>query len=236
MLSCPHSKNTYSSTERILMQNIEAVIFDMDGVIVHSNPIHKTTINEFCTKYGLEVSDKELREKVYGRTNQDWIPAVFGDISQERIEELADEKEQMFRDVFDPKEHIVPGIIEFLDKLKEKGIKMVVATSAPVENAVHILEGLEITDYFNAVLNSSHVTKSKPDPEPYLKAAKAIGISPEQCIVFEDSISGVQSGLGAGAKVVGVATTHTHEELTSCQLVVDDFEGLKVADIEALLQ
>ena len=72
------------------MNNIAAVIFDMDGVIVHSNPIHKTTINEFCTKYGLTVSDEELREKVYGRTNQDWIPAVFGDIPQEKIQELAD--------------------------------------------------------------------------------------------------------------------------------------------------
>jgi beta-phosphoglucomutase family hydrolase len=217
------------------MQKIEAVIFDMDGVIVHSNPVHKTTINEFCTKYGLEVSDKELREKVYGRTNQDWIPAVFGDISQKRIDELADEKEQMFRDVFETKEHMVPGIIDFLDKLKENGITMVVATSAPAENADHILEGLVITDYFEAVLNSSHVTKSKPDPEPYLKAAKAVGVDPKNCIVFEDSISGVQSGLGAGAKVVGVATTHTHQELDACHLVVDDFEGLEVSMIENLL-
>jgi HAD superfamily hydrolase (TIGR01509 family) len=218
------------------MNNIAAVIFDMDGVIVHSNPIHKTTINEFCTKYGLEVSDQELREKVYGRTNQDWIPAVFGDISQKKIDELADEKEQMFRDVFDPKEHKVPGIIDFLKLLKANDIKMVVATSAPAENAVHILEGLEITNYFDAVLNSSHVTKSKPDPEPYLKAAKAVGVNPKDCIVIEDSISGVKSGLGAGAKVVGVATTHTHQELADCQLVVNDFEGLGISQLENLLQ
>lgn len=217
------------------MSNIAAVIFDMDGVIVHSNPAHKTTINEFCKKYGLEVSDKELREKVYGRTNQDWIPAVFGDISQERITELGDEKEQMFRDVFDPKEHVVAGFLDFLDLLKEEGIKMVVATSAPAENAVHILEVLNITDYFDAVLNSSHVTKSKPDPEPYLKAAKAVNVNPKECIVFEDSISGVKSGLNAGAKVVGVTTTHTKKELNNCQLVVDDFVGLEIGQLEKLL-
>lgn len=217
------------------MQKIGAVIFDMDGVIVHSNPIHKTTINEFCRKYGLEVSDQELREKVYGRTNQDWIPAVFGDISQDRITELADEKEQMFRDVFDPKKHVVSGFVEFLDLLKEHEIKMVVATSAPAENAVHILEGLDIFGYFDAVLNSSHVSKSKPDPEPYLKAAKAVNVDPKDCIVFEDSISGVQSGLNAGAKVVGVTTTHTQDELSNCQLVIEDFSGLEVAEIEKLL-
>jgi HAD superfamily hydrolase (TIGR01509 family) len=218
------------------MNNISAVIFDMDGVIVHSNPTHKTTINEFCTKYGLKVSDEELREKVYGRTNQDWIPAVFGDITQEKLDELADEKEQMFRDVFDPNEHEVSGIIDFLDRLRDNDIKMVVATSAPADNADHILKGLGIEDYFDAVLNSSHVKKSKPDPEPYLKAAKAVDVSPKDCIVFEDSISGVQSGLGAGAKVVGVATTHSHQELNACQLVVDDFEGLEIAEIEKLLQ
>ena len=217
------------------MQKIGAVIFDMDGVIVHSNPIHKTTINEFCRKYGLEVSDQELREKVYGRTNQDWIPAVFGDISQDRITELANEKEQMFRDVFDPKKHVVSGFVEFLDLLKEHEIKMVVATSAPAENAVHILEGLDIFGYFDAVLNSSHVSKSKPDPEPYLKAAKAVNVDSKDCIVFEDSISGVQSGLNAGAKVVGVTTTHTQEELSNCQLVIEDFSGLEVAEIEKLL-
>jgi len=218
------------------MNNISAVIFDMDGVIVHSNPIHKTIINEFCTKYGLKVSDKELQEKVYGRTNQDWIPAVFGDITQEKLDELADEKEQMFRDVFDPNEHEVSGIIDFLDRLRDNDIKMVVATSAPADNADHILKGLGIEDYFDAVLNSSHVKKSKPDPEPYLKAAKAVDVSPKDCIVFEDSISGVQSGLGAGAKVVGVATTHSHQELDACQLVVDDFDGLEISEIEKLLQ
>jgi len=203
---------------------------------VHSNPIHKTIINEFCTKYGLKVSDKELQEKVYGRTNQDWIPAVFGDITQEKLDELADEKEQMFRDVFDPNEHEVSGIIDFLDRLRDNDIKMVVATSAPADNADHILKGLGIEDYFDAVLNSSHVKKSKPDPEPYLKAAKAVDVSPKDCIVFEDSISGVQSGLGAGAKVVGVATTHSHQELDACQLVVDDFDGLEISEIEKLLQ
>ncbi|HBX65996.1 MAG TPA: hypothetical protein DEG32_07480 [Balneolaceae bacterium] len=134
----------------------------------------------------------------------------------------------MFRDVFDPEEHKVSGIIDFLDRLREHDIKMVVATSAPAENADHILKGLGIEDYFDAVLNSSHVTKSKPDPEPYLKAAKAVNVSPKDCVVFEDSISGVQSGLSAGAMVVGVATTHSHQELQSCQLVVNDFEGLSL--------
>lgn len=218
-----------------MQHTVGAVIFDMDGVLVHSNPVHKEILKTFCKDHGYDLTDKYMREHMYGRTNQDWITALFGDIPQEKVDALADEKEQMFRDVFDPREHMVPGIIEFLDLLREHEIKMVVATSAPKENADQILEGLSITDYFDAVLNSSHVTKSKPHPEPYLKAAKAIGIAPESCIVFEDSISGVESGLAAGAKVVGITTTHTREELEHCHLVADDFTELSMEDLEQLL-
>lgn len=183
------------------MKKIEAVLFDMDGVIVDSNPIHKEVLIEFCRKYS---------------------------------EELTEEKEEMFREVFIPQNHIVPGLFEFLDLLDQNGIKKVVATSAPAENADFILAELGITDRFGAVLNASHVNKSKPHPEPYLKAAKAVGVKPENCIVFEDSLSGVKSGAAAGAKVVGVATTHTQEELHLCDLVVDDFRGLKIEKLEEL--
>lgn len=219
------------------MSNISAVIFDMDGVIVHSNPVHKVILQEFCQQKGQELTDQDLLEKVYGRTNQDWIPNVFGDdISRETIDAYADEKEQMFREAFNPKDHIVPGLFEFLDLLDEAGIKKVVATSAPAENADYILADLGINERFEAVLNSSHVTKSKPDPEPYLKAAKAVDADPANCIVFEDSISGVQSGQNAGATVVGVATTHTHQEMSNCALVIDDFKELTVEELQNLLQ
>ena len=217
------------------MNIIEAVIFDMDGVIVHSNPTHKKIIHRFCDKYGLEITEEELREKVYGRTNQDWIPAVFGDLSNGEIQAYADEKERMFRTAFDPKAHVLPGIIEFLDLLKQNNIKIVVATSAPAENAEYILSELSLTSYFESVLNSSHVTKSKPHPEPYLKAAKSVAANPESCIGFEDSISGVESGLAAGSKVVGVATTHTHQELSNCSLVIDNFKGLKIQKLQEIL-
>lgn len=217
------------------MNRISAVIFDMDGVIVHSNPVHKVILQKFCKKRGKELTDKQLREKVYGRTNQDWIPNVFGDISNDTIEAYADEKEQMFRDVFEPKKHVVPGFIEFLDQLDEAKIKKVVATSAPAENADYILSELGVADRFEAVLNSSHVTKSKPDPEPYLKAATAVGVNPKDCVIFEDSISGVESGLAAGAKVVGVATTHSHQELSLCDMVIDDFMGIGISKLEELM-
>lgn len=210
------------------------VIFDMDGVLVHSNPAHKEAIQIFCDKYDLDVSDTLLETKVYGRTNKEWIPEVFGEISADKLKELADDKEQLFRDIFEPEENIVSGIHDFLDQLKAENIPVAVATSAPRENADYILSRLSIRSYFNTVLDSSDVSVGKPDPEVYVKAAKALDKLPRETIVFEDSIAGVKAGIAAGASVVGVTTTHTAEELNKCHQVIDSFENFGVAQLTEL--
>ena len=213
------------------MSNTPSVIFDMDGVIVHSNPTHKKAIQIFCEKHDQNVSQTFLENRVYGRTNAEWIPELFGEISDVQLKKLADEKEQIFRDMFSPKEHIVDGLHEFLDRLKENNVPMAVATSAPRENADYILSRLFITDYFDVILDSSHVTSGKPDPEVYLKSSKALNRKPTNCIVFEDSVSGVAAGRKAGAYVIGVTTTHTKKELAACSLVINDFTDLQLPDI-----
>lgn len=216
------------------MTDKPGIIFDMDGVIVHSNPAHKKAIQQFCKKHDQNVSTEFLENRLYGRTNAEWIPELFGEMSYERLQILADEKEQMFRDSFTPENNIVEGILEFLDILKSNNIPLAVATSAPKENADYILSRLSIEHCFDAILDSSHVSKGKPEPEVYLKASKALDRAPGQCIVFEDSVSGVKAGLGAGAKVVGVATTHSHHELGSCDLVIDDFRELSLEELAKL--
>ncbi|SMO73791.1 HAD family hydrolase [Fodinibius sediminis] len=217
------------------MPDSSGFIFDMDGVIVHSNPAHKKAIQIFCDKYHLNVSDTLLEEKVYGRTNKEWIPEVFGEISSEKLKTLADEKEQLFRDLFVPEDHIVPGILSFLETLRERRFPMAIATSAPVENADYILSRLSIKGHFDALLDSSHVTTGKPNPEVYFKAAKALDREPGQCIIFEDSIAGVQAGISAGATVVGVTTTHAKEEFPDCPLVINDFEAVTPDDLLSLV-
>lgn len=211
-----------------------SIIFDMDGVIVHSNPAHKKAIHQFCEQHDLHISEVFMRENIYGCPNKEWIPKVFKGISAEKIEEYGREKEQIFRDIFNPKDHIVKGILQFLDSLRDSDIPMSIATSAPIENANYILSHLSITDYFTTILASSHVTNGKPDPEIYLKTAKALDKDPKNCVVIEDSVSGVKAGLNAGAKVVGVTTTHTTEELRDCDLIIDDFDGLNIKDLQQL--
>lgn len=217
------------------MPNTPGIIFDMDGVIVDSNPAHKEAIQLFCKKHSQDLSQNFIENRLYGRTNKEWIPELFGEISDAQLKELADEKEEMFRDMFNPEDHIVDGIHDFIEDLKQANIPMAVGTSAPKENADYILGRLFLKDYFDVILDSSDVTHGKPHPEIYLKAAKALDRKPTNCIVFEDSVSGVAAGRKAGATVIGVTTTHTQEELSPCARVIESFTGIKPSQITQLV-
>ena len=90
--------------------------------------------------------------------------------------------------------------------------------------------------YFDIILNDTFVTHSKPHPEIYLKCAEALGLSNKQCVVIEDSLSGVQAGKAAGSKVIGITTTHPANELADCDLVIDDFDDLSVEKVKSLIR
>src|SRR5688572_9307707 len=99
-----------------------AVVFDMDGVIVHSNPYHKIAIQQFCKEHGQELSDDRLLKQVYGRTNREWITALFGQIPNETIIRYTEEKEALYRKLFDKDIQPVRGLISFLDELDKNHI------------------------------------------------------------------------------------------------------------------
>lgn len=204
-----------------------AFIFDMDGVIVDSNPFHKMALKQFCEQHGHHLTEEHLREKIYGRTNKDWIPNVFGAISPELLRQYADEKEALFRELY--KKDIVPvsGLVRFLGEMKKHGVPCAIATSAPRANVDFTLSMTGLEKYFPVILDESFVNRGKPDPEIYLKTADALGFAPRKCVVFEDSLSGVKAGKAAGCKVVGITTTHTPEELHETDLAVADFGALE---------
>lgn len=213
-----------------------AVIFDMDGVIVDTNPFHKETINQFCKKYGFELTDEELRTTIYGRTNREWITNLFGTITEQQLEAYAFEKEQMFRDAYAAHIKPVEGLILFLDMLKQNNIPRSIATSAPRANVDFVLNGTGIGKYFKVILDESMVTHGKPHPEIYIKSAKVLNLPNEQCIVIEDSLSGIQAGKAAGSKVIGITTTHTPEEMKDTDLVIDNFTTLTIDQLESLIK
>lgn len=208
-----------------------AFIFDMDGVIVDSNPYHKIALQQFCEMHGYRLTEKDLREKIYGRTNKDWIPNLFGDIERERAAAYAAEKEALYRDLYAAHIEPVAGLTDFLVALEKMGVPRAIATSAPLENVEFTLEKTGTRQFFDVILDESHVKRGKPDPEIYLKTASALNLAPDCCIVIEDSLSGVQAAKSAGNRVIGITTTHRREEFPPVDLIIDDFRGLSPKDI-----
>jgi beta-phosphoglucomutase len=203
-----------------------AAIFDMDGVIIDSNPYHKISLRQFCEKYGFHLTDEELINRIYGRTNKEWIANLFGALSKEELTRYGEEKESLFREVFKNDIRALTGLPEFLKSLKQNDIPMAIGTSAPRSNVDFVLSHTGLGEYFSAILDESNVEQGKPNPEIYLKVAAKLGYEPSRCVVFEDSLSGVESARRAGAKVVGVATTHSFEELGHTDFIIKDFSDL----------
>jgi beta-phosphoglucomutase len=214
-----------------------AVIFDMDGVLVDNFAWHLLAWETFCKKHKKHISSDEFRNNVFGGNNPDHLRYIFGnEINNDLIEKYSLEKESIYRDLYNGNTRPVNGLIDFLHLLKEKHIPTAIATSAERANVDFILNAIDCTGLFDVIVDSSMIKKGKPDPEVFLKAATLLGAGPGECIIFEDSLKGIEASLRAGMKVVGVATTHYHAELTEAHMVISDFTGIVPEDIKQLLQ
>lgn len=218
-----------------MKQNL-AAIFDMDGVICHTNPYHSLAFREFFLKRELAPSDEDFAQHMFGKSNS-YILSHFlqRPVTGAELLQLEDEKESLFRSIYAPHIEPIAGIIPLLDDLEDQQFKLGVATSAPYANLELILSKVLIRPKLGSILSSEDVKKHKPDPEVYLRSAENLGVDPKNCIVFEDSFSGVSAALNAGMKVVGVLTSHIAAELPPCQLYIHDYTNLKAADIRAIL-
>ncbi|HEY5825329.1 MAG TPA: HAD family phosphatase [Cyclobacteriaceae bacterium] len=212
-----------------------AIIFDMDGVIVDSNPYHKIALQQFAQKHGYELTEQLLKEKVYGRTNKQWILNLFGSLPEEKVKQYAREKEAMYRELYKNDISPVKGLVDFLELLEKNNIAKAIGTSAPRINVDFSLGSTHLEKYFSVILDDTFVTEGKPNPEIYIKAAKALGLPNSQCIVIEDSLSGVIAGKRAGSKVIGITTTHTVEELHEADLIIKDFDELTIEKLQKLI-
>jgi HAD superfamily hydrolase (TIGR01509 family) len=213
-----------------------AVIFDMDGVICHTNPYHSEAFRLFFGKRGLKPTEEEFALHMYGKSNKYIFNHFLGrEILGEEFVQLENEKEGLFREIYADKIEPIPGFTGFLSELKLNGFKTGVATSAPRANLDLIMERLGFGKHMESVMASENVTKHKPDPEIYLKTAENLETSPESCLVFEDSFSGVSAALNAGMKVIGVLSSHSKEELPPCHLYITDYTQVSVTHISDLL-
>lgn len=214
---------------------LKAVIFDMDGVICHTNPFHSIAFQHFFAKRNLNPTEAEYAEHMYGKNNGYILSHFLGrKIEGEELALLEEEKEGLFREIYKAEVDPISGFMQFFEKLKSADLLTAVATSAPKANLDLIIGTLGIGDQMQSQLASEDVVKHKPDPEVYLKSAAKLGVKPENCLVFEDSFSGATAGLNSGMRVVGVLSSHRKEELPICDLYIDDYKNLDLVHIQQL--
>lgn len=214
-----------------------AVIFDMDGVIAHTNPYHAQAFEAFFDKYQIPYSDEEFEKHMYGKHNSYIFTHFFKrHIAGEELLRLEREKEGLFREIYKSEAKPIPYLPDFLNNLKENNIKTGVATSAPRANMDLILDVLEIRNFFQSTLGSENVELHKPHPEVYLKSANNLNMNPQHCFVFEDSFSGVTAGLNADMNVIGVLSSHKKEDLPVCLDYIDNYKNMSVDRLKSLYE
>lgn len=203
---------------------MKAIIFDMDGVVVDNHAYHFKAWMAFAQKYQFELNEVIYREKFNGKTNTDLFKMIFGNLSGSQIESYSDEKEDMYQKLYAREMKAHTGLIDFLEYLRTHKYKIALGTSAPPRNVDFTLDNLKLRQFFDVIVDGSQVERGKPDPQVYLLCAMKLGFEPKECVVFEDSLAGLESGQRAGCKIVGVATSHRAVELTvKTDLIIHDF-------------
>lgn len=201
--------------------DIQAVIFDMDGVLIRTAPQHYAAWKRVFAEMGRDFSEEEFRS-TFGMRNQEILRRFLGEtISGEQVEELGRRKEEYYRALLREGVEPAPGLLELLHKLKSSGIRVAVGTSAPEENVRFILEKLGIMGQIDVLVTEEDVRRGKPDPEVFLLAAERLGVEPAKCLVIEDAPAGIEAAKKAGMCCVAITGTRPREELAGADMVVD---------------
>lgn len=206
---------------------IQAVIFDLDGTLVDNNAYHLASWRKYLEEKKIHISEENYRQYINGRTNKDAIEYIYQrKMTDEEAMVYALEKEAVYRKMYAPHIKPVNGLLPLLTLLQSSGIKIGMATSGVPVNIEFLFQHIPIKNYFTAIVHSHHITKGKPDPEIYLKAAEELQVPFKHCIAFEDAAVGVAAAKAAGMYTIALLTTQTQEELKAADLIIKDFTGL----------
>lgn len=205
---------------------MKGVLFDLDGVVVDSESIYTQFWSDIDKLYptGVENFAIAIKGNTLQRILADYFPD--NDVKQDILERIKDFEINMRYKPF-------AEAIRFINELKRNQFRIAIVTSSSQKKMDNLYaQNPGFREMFDAVVTGDMVSHSKPDPEPYLLGAKAIGVAPESCYVFEDSISGIESGIRAGATVIGLATTLPYDKIDGkAHLTINDFTGFHVGDM-----
>ncbi len=202
-------------------QEIRAVLFDMDGVIVDSEPQHIQAFQKTLASHGHTLDHENYQTYFAGKTDQKGLEDFLQTHTDSTpIEDLLAEKTGHFLDIAENDITPYAGIIDVIQGLRKKGIKLALVTGSVRQEVEVILSALNIRDAFDVIITADDVRTGKPDPEGYTKAVAAIGYDPEQCVIIEDSPSGVNAAVAAGIRCIAITTTHNEHDLSTATKVI----------------
>ncbi len=191
---------------------LAAILFDLDGTIVNTDPIHYQVWLDMLLEYNVEINEEIYKSNISGRLNPNIIQDLLPHLSVEERKQFAEEKEARFRNQASSLEPI-NGFAQLLDWSKKHHLKRALVTNAPRLNAYFMLEALQLKEAFDIIILAGEEKAAKPDPTPYKVALERLGVNPEEAIAIEDSASGIRSATTAGIRTFGMASTQTPEAL-----------------------
>ncbi len=214
---------------------LRGAIFDMDGTLVDNSAVHVRAFSLFCDRYGVRDWESKL-EKAFGMGSDDIMRMILPEevIRERGLQALADEKEAIYRSIYAPEIRPIEGLRELLERLRQTGIRCAVGSSGCKANVDFVLEKCGIAPYFDVKISGDMVSHCKPDPEIYLTAAHALGLTPAECAIFEDAKAGIEAAERAGAgRIIVIATTLTPDVIrneTSADRLIRTFHDLGSLD------
>jgi HAD superfamily hydrolase (TIGR01509 family) len=216
---------------------LQAIIFDLDGVIIDSHPAHYAAWKEFLRSLDREVSDNDLSYILDGRNRSDILRFFLGDLSECEVAEYGKRKDEFFQRTANDVQ-LIPGVIEFLEHLKQNDIAIAIATSAGHIRTHSMMSRLGLSQYFSTIVTANDVTLGKPDPAVYSLACERLNIKVKSALAFDDAASGVQAARAAGMKCVGVKNDNSHADLKAAgaNLVIQDFVNITLDNLQTLFQ
>ena len=198
-------------------------IFDLDGVLVDTVPLHFDAWRTMFENHGVAFDEAAYRAKVDGRTRMDGVRAMMPDADERTVRKAADEKQALFVKLLEKRPiEVFSSSVSLVHRLAENGIRLAVASSSV--NLRPILKRAGIEHRFQAVIGGADVEKGKPDPEIFLTAAAGLGLPPADCIVFEDAAAGVEAAKRGGFFCVAIDRTGRPESLEAADMTISDLQ------------
>jgi|Napbiome12C3dose_1001474.scaffolds.fasta_scaffold00001_41 HAD superfamily hydrolase (TIGR01509 family) len=213
---------------------IKAVIFDMDGLMVNSEPIQSKAFEFVIRQYGkIPIFNANGMIQTVGITAKDsWVRLKKALGIEADLDTLVREKEEAYQKLIKTDLQPQEGLIPLVELLKEKGLKRAIASNAPLNTIILVLESLKLSQDFGVIVSGTTVPKGKPHPDIFLQAAKQLEVRPEDCLVLEDAESGVEAGKRAGMKVIAVPNQYTRShDFSKADLIANSLADIKWSTI-----